>query len=256
MPGGVRDMADDSLTLRLLAVLFPIFGIVAAGYFYGRRHKPEMAVANRLNMDVFVPALVFAAMGNLGPAAAAVERACANSQLFDNRWLQGMALYVYGIVHTFGDRLAAAEQALREAIQLEEFASDRPMHASALLFLGINAVAQGKLAEAHAVAAQVSPEMAEKSTIEVALLAGLFRGMLSLAAGDSPGAAATARQTRRRGEESGYLIYAAEAGQILQAVATPPALAQLPAFVCCQFEQSPAGQPTPSPVPLRSPLSS
>ena len=62
MPCGARDMADDSLTLRLLAVLFPIFGIVAAGYFYGRRHKPEMAVANRLNMDVFVPALVFAAM--------------------------------------------------------------------------------------------------------------------------------------------------------------------------------------------------
>jgi predicted permease len=52
----------DSLTLRLVAILFPIFGIVAAGYFYARRHKPEMAVANRLNMDVFVPALVFAAM--------------------------------------------------------------------------------------------------------------------------------------------------------------------------------------------------
>ena len=52
----------DSLTLRLIAILFPIFGIVAAGYFYARRHKPEMAVANRLNMDVFVPALVFAAM--------------------------------------------------------------------------------------------------------------------------------------------------------------------------------------------------
>lgn len=45
-----------------MAILFPIFGIVAAGYFYGRKHKPEMAVANRLNMDVFVPALVFAAM--------------------------------------------------------------------------------------------------------------------------------------------------------------------------------------------------
>jgi predicted permease len=45
-----------------LAILFPIFGIIAAGYFYGRKHKPEMAVANRLNMDVFVPALVFAAM--------------------------------------------------------------------------------------------------------------------------------------------------------------------------------------------------
>lgn len=55
-------MSDDSLTLRLASILFPIFGIVAAGYFYARRHKPEMAVANRLNMDVFVPALVFAAM--------------------------------------------------------------------------------------------------------------------------------------------------------------------------------------------------
>ena len=55
-------MSGESLNFRLVAILFPIFGIVAAGYFYARHHKPEMAVANRLNMDVFVPALVFAAM--------------------------------------------------------------------------------------------------------------------------------------------------------------------------------------------------
>ena len=55
-------MAEGGLLLRIVAILFPIFGIVAAGFFYARRHKPEMAVANRLNMDVFVPALVFAAM--------------------------------------------------------------------------------------------------------------------------------------------------------------------------------------------------
>ncbi len=55
-------MTTEGLVFRLLAILFPIFGIVAAGYFYARHHKPEMAVANRLNMDVFVPALVFAAM--------------------------------------------------------------------------------------------------------------------------------------------------------------------------------------------------
>ena len=55
-------MDEQSLSMRLVAILFPIFGIVAAGYFYGRKHKPEMAVANRLNMDVFVPAVVFAAM--------------------------------------------------------------------------------------------------------------------------------------------------------------------------------------------------
>jgi predicted permease len=55
---------NASLSLRLVAILFPIFGIVAAGFFYARRHKPEMAVANRLNMDVFVPAVVFSAMAS------------------------------------------------------------------------------------------------------------------------------------------------------------------------------------------------
>jgi len=55
-------VSGESLSFRLVAILFPIFGIIAAGYFYARHHKPEMAVANRLNMDVFVPALVFAAM--------------------------------------------------------------------------------------------------------------------------------------------------------------------------------------------------
>lgn len=55
-------MDEQGLSMRLLAILFPIFAIVAAGFFYGRKHKPEMAVANRLNMDVFVPAVVFAAM--------------------------------------------------------------------------------------------------------------------------------------------------------------------------------------------------
>ncbi len=55
-------MPEHSLSFRLLAILFPIFAIVAAGFFYGRKHKPEMAVANRLNMDVFVPAVVFSAM--------------------------------------------------------------------------------------------------------------------------------------------------------------------------------------------------
>lgn len=55
-------MSADGLFVRITAILFPILAIVAAGYFYGRRHRPEMAVANRLNMDVFVPALVFGAM--------------------------------------------------------------------------------------------------------------------------------------------------------------------------------------------------
>lgn len=48
--------------LRILAILFPIFAVVAVGYFYARRHQPDMRVANHLNMDVFVPALVFYAL--------------------------------------------------------------------------------------------------------------------------------------------------------------------------------------------------
>jgi len=50
------------MLIRIVAILFPLFAIVAAGYFVARRLKPDMGDVNRLNMDVFVPALVFGAM--------------------------------------------------------------------------------------------------------------------------------------------------------------------------------------------------
>ena len=50
------------MLLRIVSIIFPLFAIVAAGWLYGRRHQPDMAFANQLNMDVFVPALVFAAL--------------------------------------------------------------------------------------------------------------------------------------------------------------------------------------------------
>ncbi len=50
------------MILRIVAVVFPVFAIIAAGYWYGRRHRPDMLAANQVNMDVFVPALVFAAL--------------------------------------------------------------------------------------------------------------------------------------------------------------------------------------------------
>ena len=50
--------------LRIVAIVFPIFAVVAAGYVYGRYRRPEMAFANQLNMDVFVPALVFFALAS------------------------------------------------------------------------------------------------------------------------------------------------------------------------------------------------
>lgn len=50
------------MLLRIVAIVFPIFAIVLAGWTYGRIKRPDMTFANQLNMDVFVPALVFAAL--------------------------------------------------------------------------------------------------------------------------------------------------------------------------------------------------
>lgn len=44
---------------QLISIVFPIFSIVMVGYLYGRKHTPDMAAANKLNIDVFVPALIF-----------------------------------------------------------------------------------------------------------------------------------------------------------------------------------------------------
>ena len=50
------------MVLRLISILFPVFALVALGYFYGRKHESDMTVANRLNMHVFTPALIFAGL--------------------------------------------------------------------------------------------------------------------------------------------------------------------------------------------------
>ncbi len=44
---------------QLVTIVFPIFSIVLLGFLYGRKHTPDMAAANKLNIDVFVPALIF-----------------------------------------------------------------------------------------------------------------------------------------------------------------------------------------------------
>jgi predicted permease len=49
---------------RIVGIVFPIYALVAVGYAYGRWKKPDVAFANQLNMDIFVPALVFAALAS------------------------------------------------------------------------------------------------------------------------------------------------------------------------------------------------
>jgi hypothetical protein len=53
-----------TVLLRIVAIVFPIFAVIAAGYVYARFRKPDMTFANQLNMDVFVPALVFGALAS------------------------------------------------------------------------------------------------------------------------------------------------------------------------------------------------
>jgi predicted permease len=52
------------MLIRIVSILFPLFSITALGYFVGRRMKPDLSHANKLNMDVFVPALVFGALAS------------------------------------------------------------------------------------------------------------------------------------------------------------------------------------------------
>lgn len=52
------------LILRIAEVILPVFFIVAVGYFYGRRTKPDMAVFNRIALDVLSPLLVYSALAS------------------------------------------------------------------------------------------------------------------------------------------------------------------------------------------------
>jgi len=47
---------------QILSIVFPVFAIVAVGYFYGRRHLPDMAAANKINLEIFTPALIFSVL--------------------------------------------------------------------------------------------------------------------------------------------------------------------------------------------------
>lgn len=52
------------MLVRIVSILFPLFAITALGFFVARRMKPDLSHANRLNLEVFVPALVFGAMAS------------------------------------------------------------------------------------------------------------------------------------------------------------------------------------------------
>ncbi len=50
------------MTQQIFQIVFPLLAIVLVGFFYGRKYAPDMAAANQLNLDIFVPALIFSVL--------------------------------------------------------------------------------------------------------------------------------------------------------------------------------------------------
>jgi len=52
------------MTERLLGIILPVFSVIAIGYLWGRRAKPDMGQVNRISMNVLAPALIFSALSS------------------------------------------------------------------------------------------------------------------------------------------------------------------------------------------------
>ncbi|HEX4884531.1 MAG TPA: AEC family transporter [Casimicrobiaceae bacterium] len=52
------------MTERILGIILPVFSVIAVGYLWGRRVQPDMAVVNRISMNVLSPALIFSALSS------------------------------------------------------------------------------------------------------------------------------------------------------------------------------------------------
>ena len=49
---------------RLAGIILPVFSIIALGWLYAWRARPDMATVNRISMNVLAPALVFSALAS------------------------------------------------------------------------------------------------------------------------------------------------------------------------------------------------
>lgn len=61
------------MLVQIVSIVFPVFTVIAIGYLYGRRHRPDMIATNQVNMGIFVPALIFSALASKSVALADVQ---------------------------------------------------------------------------------------------------------------------------------------------------------------------------------------
>jgi len=52
------------MLVRIIGIILPVFSIIALGWLYARRAKPDLAWVNRINITVLVPALIFSALAS------------------------------------------------------------------------------------------------------------------------------------------------------------------------------------------------
>ena len=50
---------STSIFIQIGQIMFPLIAIVSIGVYIGKRHKPQLDSVNNVNLNVFIPALVF-----------------------------------------------------------------------------------------------------------------------------------------------------------------------------------------------------
>lgn len=63
------------MILRILEIIVPVFGLILVGYVYGRLRPADMSTANRLNVNLFTPALIFVVLSERMSAELALGQA-------------------------------------------------------------------------------------------------------------------------------------------------------------------------------------
>ena len=57
-------MSNDIILDRILGSVIPVLIVVLIGYAYGRWRKPNMSTINQVNMELFVPMLIFSVLAS------------------------------------------------------------------------------------------------------------------------------------------------------------------------------------------------
>jgi predicted permease len=131
---------------RIVSIVFPLFAVVAAGFLYGRKRDPDMTAATRMNIELFLPALIFSALAGrsfslsdnvpiaLGAVAVVVgsgllawplarplgvdRRALISTAMFNNVGNMGLPLMLF----TFGNQALGAAVVLMLVLSVLQFA--------------------------------------------------------------------------------------------------------------------------------------